>query len=295
MSINQFLHKDNISTLWDVISDEDIFKFQKRDSQEKIYQMFVNNVKGFYDVERTKTNNIVDVNKKYILLILNYIKKNFSQSMPNKIRISKEEPVKELITYEEIQNDRRSQFDRDYSKAQEEFTNSVTMKVPDVPNFSDNYKEEPIREMDKILKEMTAKRNYEVDQITRKNQPSEEDTNNWLKSQETSLKTEKFTPQTPSQNNNSSRLKYLNSDGELLPTKEQSKKSVSWNEKDNIEMIIDDEPDDNIFSKFKKVEAKTETINNNNNNSDNELREIKAEIKQLHAKLDKIIELLNGK
>jgi hypothetical protein len=287
MSINQFLHKDNISTLWDVISDEDIFKFQKRDSQEKIYQMFVNNVKGFYDVERTKTNNVVDVNKKYILLILNYIKKNFSQSMPNKIRISKEEPVKELITYEEIQNDRRSQFDRDYSRAQEEFTNSVTMKVPDVPNFSDNYKEEPIREIDKILKEMTAKRNYEVDQIIKKKQPDEVDANNWLKSQETSLKSEKFTP--PTANNNSSRLKYLNSDGELLPTKEQSKKSVSWNEKDNIEMIIDDEPDEDIFSKFKKVEAKTEVISNNSN----ELNEVKAEIKKLHAKLDKIIQLLN--
>lgn len=291
MSINQFLHKDNISTLWDVISDEDIFKFQKRDSQEKIYQMFVNNVKGFYDVERTKTNNVVDVNKKYILLILNYIKKNFSQSMPNKIRISKEEPVKELITYEEIQNDRRSQFDRDYSRAQEEFTNSVTLKVPDVPNFSDNYKEEPIREMDKILKEMTAKRNYEVDQLTKKNQPGEVDANAWLKPQETSLKSEKFTP--PPSNNNSSRLKYLNSDGELLPTKEQSKKSVSWNEKNNIEMIIDDEPDEDIFSKFKKVEAKTEVISNNSNSNSNELNEVKTEIKQLHAKLDKIIKLLN--
>jgi hypothetical protein len=291
MSINQFLHKDNISTLWDVISDEDIFKFQKRDSQEKIYQMFVNNVKGFYDVERTKTNNVVDVNKKYILLILNYIKKNFSQSMPNKIRISKEEPVKELITYEEIQNDRRSQFDRDYSRAQEEFTNSVTLKVPDVPNFSDNYKEEPIREMDKILKEMTAKRNYEVDQLTKKNQPGEVDANAWLKPQETSLKSEKFTP--PPSNNNSSRLKYLNSDGELLPTKEQSKKSVSWNEKNNIEMIIDDEPDEDIFSKFKKVEVKTEVISNNSNSNSNELNEVKTEIKQLHAKLDKIIKLLN--
>jgi hypothetical protein len=295
MSINQFLHKDNISTLWDVISDEDIFKFQKRDNQEKIYQMFVNNVKGFYDVEKTKTTNIVNVNKKYILLILDYIKKNFSQSMPNKIRISKEEPVKELITYEEIQNDRRSQFDRDYSRAQEEFTNSVTMKVPDVPNFSDNYKETPIKEMDKILKEMTAKRNYEVDQITKKNQPSELDANNWLKPQETSLKSEKFTPQTPQVNNNSSRLKYLNSDGELLPTKEQSKKSVSWNEKDNIEMIIDDEPDDNIFSKFKKVEAKTEVISNNSNSNSNELREVKEEIKLLHKKLDKIIQILNEK
>ena len=78
----------------------------------------------------------------------------------------------------------------------------------------------------------------------------------------------------------------------MLFRSEQNKKSVSWNEKDNIEMIIDDEPDDNIFSKFKKIEAKTEVINNN---SINELNEIKRDIKLLHAKLDKIIELLNGK
>ena len=74
MSINQFLHKDNISTLWDVISDEDMFKFQKRDSQEKIYQMFVNNIKGFYDVERSKTNNVVDINKNNVK---NYNAKDF--------------------------------------------------------------------------------------------------------------------------------------------------------------------------------------------------------------------------
>jgi len=305
MSINQFLHKDNISTLWDVISDEDMFKFQKRDSQEKIYQMFVNNIKGFYDVERSKTNYVVDINKKYILLILNYIKKNFSQSMPNKIKIMKEEPVKDLITYEEIQTDRRSQFDKDYSRAQEEFTNAVTLKVPEVPTFSDNYKETPIKEMDKILKEMTAKRNYEVEQITKKHQNDEEDVNNWLKSQETSLKTEKFT-QIQQTDNNSSRFRFLDTDI-------KEKKNVSWdkeiikdtdliNEKDNIEMIIDDDDDENIFSKFKKIDVKTEVINNNNNNNNNnnsnnnnELNEVKAEIKLLHKKFDKIIELLNRK
>jgi hypothetical protein len=292
MATNTFLNKDNIKMLWDVISDEDIFKYLKLDSQDRISQMFANNLKGFYETEKVKTNNVVDINKKYILLILNYIKKNFSPVVPNKIKISYEEPpIKELVTYEEIQNDRKSQFDRDLNRAQEEFTNSVTLKVPDVPNFSDNYKEAPITEMDKILKEMTAKRNYEVEQIGKRQQSSESDTSNWLKSQETSLKSEKFTP--PTANNNSSRLKYLNSDGELLPTKEQSKKSVSWNEKDNIEMIIDDEPDEDIFSKFKKVEAKTEVISNNSNS--NELNEVKAEIKQLHAKLDKIIKLLNEK
>jgi hypothetical protein len=287
MATNAFLNKDNIKMLWDVISDEDIFKYLKLDSQERISQMFVNNLRGFYETERKKTNNVVDINKKYILLILNHIKKTYSPVVPNKIKISYEEPpIKELVTYEEIQNDRKSQFDRDLNRAQEEFTNAVTLKVPDVPNFSDNYKESPITEMDKILKEMTAKRNYEVEQINKRQQSSESDTSNWLKSQETSLKSEKFTPP---QNNNSSRLKYLNSEGQLLPTKEQNKKSVSWGDtesRDNIEMIIDDEPEETIFSKFKKVSTASPNIN---------LNELKEEMKILNSKLDKIIDLLSGK
>ena len=295
MNTNLFLHKDNVNTLWDVISDEDVFKYLKRGDQEKISQMFVKNLKGFYDTERVKTNNIVDMNKKYILLILNYIKKNFSPNVPQKIQISYEElPTKDLITYEEIQNDRRSQFDRDYNRAQEEFTNAVTLKVPETPTFADNYKDEPIREMDKILKEMTAKRNYEVEQINRQYNSNGNETN-WLKSQETSLKTEKFTPSPQPEENNYRKTKYINAEGELTP-----KKNVSWDksidsnknlEQNNISLHIeDDEPDDNIFSKFKKVPAVAEPIHNK------ELNELKEEIKVLHSKLDKIMDLLsNGK
>jgi hypothetical protein len=69
---NPFLKKQNIETLWDVISEEEIFKFLSRDIQAKISDMFISNIKGFFEVERNKTNNLVDINKKYILLILNY-------------------------------------------------------------------------------------------------------------------------------------------------------------------------------------------------------------------------------
>jgi hypothetical protein len=286
MATNTFLNKDNIKMLWDVISDEDIFKYLKLDSQERISQMFVNNLRGFYETEKVKTNNVVDINKKYILLILNYIKKNFSPVVPNKIKISYEEPpIKELVTYEEIQNDRKSQFDRDLNRAQEEFTNAVTLNVPDVPNFSDNYKEAPITEMDKILKEMTAKRNYEVEQISKRQQSSESNTSNWLKSQETSLKTEKFTnPNANSDDNNYRKTKYINSEGDLT-----TKKSVSWNknleQNNNIALHIEDnEPDENIFSKFKTITKEKEPNVN--------LNELKEEMKVLHSKLDKIMDLL---
>ena len=204
MNINTFLHKENLSTLWDVISDEDIFKFLSRDIQSKVAELFSNNVTGFFEIEKTKTNNLIDINKKYIMLILNHIKKTYTQQMPSKIKILDETPAKEFITAEELHNERKSQFDKDFNKRQEEFENIMAVKAPPVPNFLDKYEDKPIGEMDKIIKEMTAKRNYEVEQITKNTVVDD----SWLKPQETSLKSEKITKEP--QSINESRFKYLN-------------------------------------------------------------------------------------
>jgi hypothetical protein len=56
MNINNFLYKENLNTLWDVISDEDIFKFLSRDIQSKVAELFTNNVKGFFEIEKTNAN-----------------------------------------------------------------------------------------------------------------------------------------------------------------------------------------------------------------------------------------------
>ncbi len=206
MNINNFLNEENLNTLWDVISDEDIFKYLSREMQSKISQLFSNNVKGFYEIERKKTNNLVDINKKFILLILNHITKTYTQQMPNKIKILDETPVKEFITSEELHNERKSQFDKDLIKRQEEFEDIMVTKTPPVPNFLDKYEDKPIGEMDKIIKEMTTKRNYDIEQITKNNVVDD----NWLKPQETSIKSEKIT--IGPQHINESKFKYLKMD-----------------------------------------------------------------------------------
>ena len=66
MDINNFLRKENVNTLWDVISDEEIFKFLPRDIQANIGNLFSTNIKGFFETERVKTNNLIELNKKYI-------------------------------------------------------------------------------------------------------------------------------------------------------------------------------------------------------------------------------------
>ena len=304
MSVSLFNKKDNIKMLWDVVSDEDIFKFLTPDIQSKIYNLFLSNIQGFFEVERTKNNSLVDLNKKYILLILNHIKKTYPYQ-PSKIKIHNEPPVKELITYEEIQNDRKSQFEKDFSRRQEEFEDSMTIKQPPVPEFADKETDRPIKEMDKILKEMQAQRNYEVEQINRTYNTTNQ-VDNWLKPQETSLKTEKF------QNNldkseqpqNYSRFKFLNEiEPNLSPT--NTKKNVSFSNTDVVNTFTTepehDEEDINIFLKLKKVNKKEDnikleihepTINDKNFNEDR-IAKLERNMLNLNEKMDKIIALLS--
>ena len=306
MSIEQFLKKENISMLWDVISDEQIFNFLPRDSQSLIFQLFSSNIKGFFELEKTKNSNLIDINKKYILLILNHIKKNFTQNVHTKIKILNDSPVKELITYEEIQNDRQSEFEKNLTKRKEEFTESMSLNVPDVPDFSDKTKDHPIGEMDKIIKEMTEKRNYEVEQINYSYKSDINNVNNWLKPQETSIKTEKLIQEENFKNN--SRVKNLEKqENNLL------KKNVTWGinkefklSSSNLENVVEnvDEIEDNIFSKLKKVSKKEEIIDNikltieentNENTNENKIIYLENEIKSINKKIDIIIEVLQNK
>ena len=297
MSVHQFTQKENVNMLWEVISDVDNFKFLTRDMQSNVYQMFINNIQGFFDNEKTKTTSLVDINKKYIMLILNHIKRNYNVQ-PNKITIH-QEPVKETITYEEIQNDRRNKFDRDLNRRQEEFEDFMNVKPPPVPEFADKESDRPIKEMDKILKEMQAQRNYEIEQINiNQNHHSTTQIDNWLKPQETSLKTEKFTPEQPQ---NYSRFKFLNQESQ---EEVKDKKNVSFSNISEIKTFeVEDEEDDNIFLKLKKIKNnETNNIkleinetNKHRNNfiDDDRIAKLEREVKNINNKMDKILELLS--
>ena len=307
MSVSSFNTTDNIKMIWDVISDEDIFTFLTPDIQGKIYNLFLNNIQGFFEVERKKTNLLVELNKKYIVLVLNHIKKTYPYQ-PNKIKIFNEQPqTKELITFEEIQNDRKSQFEKDFNRRQEEFDDSMTLKAPSLPDFSDKESDKPIKEMDRILKEMQTQRNYEVNQINRTYNTSNH-VDNWLKPQETSLKTEKFenNREQSEQPESQSRFKFLNDlneiDTSLSPT--NSKKNVTFSNTDIVTTFQEpDEEDNNIFSKLKKVEKKEDNIIlqiheqniNGTNLNDDRIANLERNVTNLNEKIDKIISLLSQK
>ena len=298
MSINDFLHKDNLVTLWDVISDEDIFRFLKKPVQSEISQVFTNNVRGFFESERAKNSNLIEMNKKYIILILNYIKQSVNAKLPSEIKILDDPPPpsRELITYEDLQTDRLSQFDKDLTRRQDEFTSAMKLSVPDVPKFTDNYEDKPIAGIDKIIKEMTAKRNYDVEEINRSYTPDVNQTTNWLKPQDTSIKTEKFVPQTSAQNQ-PPRLKHINLDGTSVTNDKPSpKKNVTWgNNKETNDAV--DELETSIFKKLKRVN--NDDLSKSTNitmtleeppTTNDRLTNLETQMKMLNDKLDRFLQ-----
>ena len=341
MNTTNFLNNENVKVLWDVVIDEDIIKRQSREFHENILNLFRSNLKGFYDVESQKTTNLIDMNKKYILLILNYANKQIAQIAQNvkpeyrKIKILDELPqkkVNELITYEEIQNDKRSQFEKDLNRRQEDFSNSMALPVPPVPKFSDNLEDGPISEIEKAIKELTSQRNYDVEQINKSNNNSlNSNTDNWLKPQETSVKNDKLTPQQPIQNGNingnngningnNSRLKYLKIDNENVENQVISlerekqispKKNVTWDLKPyNYSSDVKDELLNEVRLTMEEIsEPDNDNINDEDANifkllkkvplvkdtNDNKIAVLQADVKTLNSKLDLILELLKNK
>ena len=267
--------------IWDVISDGDIYKLLSKENQNKVTIIFNNNIKGFFDNECKNPTNLMEMNKKFIILILNYIKNNLSSSSQlNKIKIHEEvlpnTHSKELITYEEIQTERQSQFEQEFNKKQEEFSSAMTLSKPQTPEFKDNFNEGPITEMEKIIKEITSQRNYEVEQISKYHKPPD----NWLQSKETSIKNEKqINSESDSNNNNNNRLKYLKIDNEniILTNNSEKVKNVTWGTNseilENINTNKQNNIDDNIFSKLKIISP---SLNNSLENIQLEINESKS-------------------
>ena len=308
MSVEMFLERENIQVVWDVLIDEPMIK-KICTSQNKVNELmtiFENNLKAFYLREKTSCNSLVDLNKKYILLLINYVIKLQTQAVQpsqssqinqvsqshvptpsnfKKIKIHDDnDTVQQKITYEDIHNERVSKFEKELNKKQEEFTSAMSLPVPPIPNFNDNM-DEPISEIELEIKKIQEQRNYDIEMISKSYNGANNTTNvnspnnqnysndhknvNWLTSQETSIKNEKL------------KLDVQN----LTPLTNESNKHITWsNENQFYEPVQEygvNEETESLFKKLKKIEP---------TNYQPQIDELKNELASLHSKINIILE-----
>jgi hypothetical protein len=232
-----------------------------------------------------------------IIIAVNRLFPNLKQIRT--ISISDEVLDKEPYKVEDIQASRQSEFERQMQQKQAEFESIASLKKPAELDFSDKPNEGKITEMQALIAETIAKRNFEVEQFQNANaNPNfQSESETWLQSTNTSVKNEKA-------NANKTALsasEYRKPNYKEPNIKELNKK-VTWDEdninNNNMELVI--EETQTITNS--NTNTNTNTNTNNNFNKLKKIPEINAntnanlsdQIGELNAKFDTMINLMTN-
>jgi len=318
MSINNFLTKENATLLWEVLMDNNNIKSKPREILLQLNKVFNENIESFYHHEKINSKSLIELNKKFIRLMIQFVNKNYPNIPLQQSHTQINNPTntsinnvskKELFMSEDIKAERVSQFDKDLQLRQQDFTNAMSLPVPTKPKFNDEFSEQPIGEMEEIIRRTIAQRNYDVLQVNNINNP--EQAKEWLKSNETSIK--KNPIQTPVMNMPQNKIKYIriekdDLDSDMLQrdimdindlNDNKNKKQISWaDESDKTDIT-------NIFSKLKHIPSspteetslkpvpKVEDREKKDSN-DEKIKNLENKIDILQNKMDLILQFITN-
>jgi hypothetical protein len=301
----EFITSDNVELLWEIIMEEDIVKVIPKNRISEFRQFYIGQVKQYYELVSASNLPLVKMNQDFISGFMKKLQpippQQTSQQIPPK--------NKELYTAEEIQTDKRSQFDSELTRKQNEFKNAMTVPVPELPNFGDQLDKPIGSAMDQLIAKTLAERNYDVQMIQKQNANPNEVANveQFLKSQETSVKASKPgynpTPSVTQQQQN--QIKYIKigddvDDSALKTTnvidlsspklERPDKKNVSWgnNEYQEFGQQNSTEIQNTLFSKLKYVAP-----NNEVDGLKSEINDLKIQIGILNDKFDQLMSKSN--
>jgi hypothetical protein len=311
-----FLSKENVEMIWELIADEDIMRNITRQQSEDMQKLFLNDIRQFYQREKLSNKDLMNMNKQFIEIML----PKMSRPIVSQPR---ESPTKVAITAEDIQLSRMSEFENQLANRQNEFSSAMTMKVPEKPKFDDEL-DRPISEMEDLIARTLAQRNFDIEQIQQN--INKEQVKTFLKSEETSIKSEKLETRKnmqqqisgPIYNIDENEVKYIKISSEDIPhindvidiQKSQNieRRQVSWADEENIKLNIISGGDSrqNIFSKL-KMKAVAPSLSPflnvldeglkpvNDTNYEEEFKNIHKRISDLSVKIDEMFDFIKNK
>jgi hypothetical protein len=296
-NLQQFKTVKNINMLWEVLLDELNINTQNTSLTANVRSVFESNINPF--LARANPNSgLMNLNKIFLTQIVaavNRLFPNINQQPPVKlINISDEVVSSEPYKVEDIHNARQTEFESQVNQRRNDFDNLVTVKKPKELDFSDKAETSKIKEMEALIAETIAKRNFDIEQINTNmnmtanvNSDTGQTPDEWLKPNNTSLRVEKQQPQKQENDMGQRKHKYVNT-MEQIP----SLKKVSFNEGNNVTMTIEEymEPQaqdiisipTNIFNKLKKVEEPIKTPEPN----------VQVQINDMNKKIDTLFAMI---
>ena len=217
---SDFLKQANVQMIWEIIAEHPAIKGQPPKVSSEVYNVMIQNIQGFYERETTRMSSLVELNKKFISILIQYISEHYAQKSHSNVKI------------EDIQYERQSKFEQELKQKQSDFSNAMSLPTPPTPRFKDETPELPMTEMAAALKKATEQRNYDMDVI------------NKTRGAVPTIKiNENVDRKVPTQ--------------DIIDVSSPSK-HITWAPDENIVMLIDEPDDDSIdigglFKKLKRV------------------------------------------
>jgi hypothetical protein len=290
--VNTFLSNENMKLLWDVLMDHELFQNKSKDFLLQINYLLNQNIQSFYEKEKSHTSNLMELNKKFISLLLLHIQKILQPSKNNDTETTfemRKGTKQNLITSEEIQNHRQTQFEKELNTKQQEFTNAMTLPVPPTPSFQDKT-DEPLTELELEIKRTIAQRNYDIEQIQNNIHQIKTDPT-WLTAQETSIKKEKLTlplNNKESKETKETAIKYIKIENKEIDDNilkkeiidlNVSKKHISWKDELNEDIL-----ENNLFKKLKPLPSQENILTERMEKMETKLEKIEKMLEQILKK-----------
>jgi hypothetical protein len=319
INISKFLNKQNIKLLWDVLLDELQIDTNNKSIVTNIRTVFESNINPFTsNANKIPHLMLVELNKQFLSQVVIAVNRLFPNLKKEKefklINITSEEIV-EPYKVEDIHSARQDNFEKQVLKKRLEFEKSINLNKPPELDFSEKMDDGKIKEMDSLIAETIARRNFDIEQFQPK--MTSENNDNWIQQE----------PQQPQQQKQNKPLQQINSNKGL------QKKKVTWTEgklsnnilqgiltnnenyqdfqenQENVSLIIEEqlsplnrlnsntlnlpnplENSLNIFNKIKKV--KDVNVNSNSLINETQINELNQKYDELNNKVDFLIELM---
>jgi hypothetical protein len=298
-NLSNFLNKQNLNLLWDVLLDELHIDSNNKQIVSNIKTVFESNINPFIKNVNINNAQLVNLNKQFlsqVVIAVNRLFPNLKQEQEFKrIQISSEE-IEDPYKIEDIREARQDNFEKQLQLKRVEFENSITVHKPKELDFTEKIEDGKIKEMDTLIAETVARRNFDIEQINKNNYVSVEDPENWLQPQKITKNSEinnanNNTNNNTNNNNKKEEKEQINNDlgiyrklklkqidpivkTEIITT---PKKNVTWNDEkqvNNMSLLIEEmslsnnnmlDKDQLLINKFDKLinqmEILTEKIN----------------------------------
>ena len=163
-----FIHSENQTLLWNIVSNMDITKSVFVDGSPQKAIWFKNIIEEFYIkcYGRTlSTTELRDLNRAVLSHMTENLRSIKSRSTVQSQQQSKSTTHEEPQTLYSRNNGQTNEYNQQFSNRQQEYENMIKRPTPPEPNFIENIKDEPISNMEELLKQQQKQREYEVSSI----------------------------------------------------------------------------------------------------------------------------------